>query len=263
VGGIGPRSTDRASRFYASVLDAEVVAMSSAEAAELSKLAETTYRDVNIAFANELATYASRVGVDVLEAIRAANSQPYSHIHQPGLGVGGNCIPVYPHFLLSRAPEMELVGLSRRVNDGQVDAAVDRLRDELGGLRDVPVLVLGLTYREGVKELAYSRAIPLVDRLIDEGARVEAWDPLLSAAEIEALGASAWTWASPSEARAIVTQTADPSFRRLDAGWFPDLEVIVDGRNSLRDVGLPGRVRVLGIGVPPRGAGRSEPTPSG
>ena len=127
VGGIGPASTDRASRFYASVLDAEVVAMSSAEAAELSKLAETTYRDVNIAFANELAAYASRVGVDVLEAIRAANSQPYSHIHQPGLGVGGHCIPVYPHFLLSRAPEMELVGLSRRVNDGQVDAAVGRL----------------------------------------------------------------------------------------------------------------------------------------
>jgi nucleotide sugar dehydrogenase len=263
VGGIGPRSTDLASRFYASVLDAEVVAMSSAEAAELSKLAETTYRDVNIAFANELAAYAARVGVDVLEAIRAANSQPYSHIHQPGLGVGGHCIPVYPHFLLSRAPEMELVGLSRRVNDGQVDAAVGRLRDALGGLRDVPVLVLGLTYREGVKELAYSRAIPLLDRLAAEGARVEAWDPLLSAAEIGALGASAWTWASPSEARAIVTQTADPAFRRLDLEWFPRLEVLVDGRNSLRDVQLPGRVRVLGVGVPPRGGGHSGPTPSG
>ena len=223
VGGIGPASTDLASRFYASVLDAEVVAMSSAEAAELSKLAETTYRDVNIAFANELAAYASRVGVDVLEAIRAANSQPYSHIHQPGLGVGGHCIPVYPHFLLSRAPEMELVGLSRRVNDGQVDAAVERLRDALGSLRDLPVLVLGLTYREGVKELAYSRAIPLLERLAAEGARVEAWDPLLSAAEIEALGASAWTWGSPSEARAIVTQTADRAFGRLDFGVVPGL----------------------------------------
>ena len=104
VGGIGPASTDRAARFYASVLDAEVVAMSSAEAAELSKLADTTYRDLNIAFANELARYADRIGVDILEVIRAANSQPYSHIHQPGLGVGGHCIPVYPHFLLSRAP---------------------------------------------------------------------------------------------------------------------------------------------------------------
>ena len=164
VGGIGPASTERAARFYASVLDAEVVAMSTAEAAELSKLADTTYRDLNIAFANELARYADRIGVDVLEVIRAANSQPYSHIHQPGLGVGGHCIPVYPHFLLSRAPEMELVEVARRVNDGQVDVAIEQLRAELGSLEGVPVLVLGLTYREGVKELAYSRALPLIER---------------------------------------------------------------------------------------------------
>ncbi len=109
VGGIGPASTARAAAFYACVLDAEVVAMSTAEAAEFAKLADTTYRDVNIALANEFARYAERIGVDILEVIAAANSQPYSHIHQPGLGVGGHCIPVYPHFLLSRAPEMELV----------------------------------------------------------------------------------------------------------------------------------------------------------
>ena len=87
--------------------------MSSAEAAEFAKLADTTYRDVNIALANEFSRYADRIGVDLTEVIAAANSQPYSHIHQPGLGVGGHCIPVYPHFLLDRAPELELVALSR------------------------------------------------------------------------------------------------------------------------------------------------------
>ena len=87
--------------------------MSSAEAAEFAKLADTTYRDVNIALANEFARYADRIGVDITEVIAAANSQPYSHIHQPGLGVGGHCIPVYPHFLLDRAPELELVGARR------------------------------------------------------------------------------------------------------------------------------------------------------
>ena len=96
VGGIGAASTDRAARFYASVLDAEVVAMSSSEAAEFSKLADTTYRDVNIALANEFARAADAHGIDVTEVIAAANSQPYSHIHQPGIGVGGHCIPVYP-----------------------------------------------------------------------------------------------------------------------------------------------------------------------
>jgi len=257
VGGVGPASTGRAAQFYASVLDAEVVAMSSAEAAELSKLADTTYRDLNIAFANELAGYADRIGVDVLEVIQAANSQPYSHIHQPGLGVGGHCIPVYPHFLLSRAPEMELVALSRRVNDGQVDVAIRALREELGSLENVPVLVLGLTYREGVKELAYSRALALIDGLASEGARVLAWDPLLSAEEVERCGTVPWVWGTPSGARAIVVQTADAVFRHLDPAWFPDLEVLLDGRNSLRDLGFPEHVLVLGVGVPPRGGTRS------
>jgi nucleotide sugar dehydrogenase len=258
VGGIGPASTDRAAAFYASVLDAEVVAMSTAEAAELSKLADTTYRDLNIAFANELARYADRIGVDIIEVIRAANSQPYSHIHQPGLGVGGHCIPVYPHFLLSRAPEMELVGLARRVNDGQVDVAIGTLEAELGSLADVPVLVLGLTYREGVKELAYSRALPLIDRLAAHGARVSAWDPLLTAEEIARCGAVPWTWGTPSDARAIVVQTADPTFRKLDPAWFRGLGVLFDGRNSLRGVPLPKRVRVIGTGIPMRrGPGRA------
>jgi nucleotide sugar dehydrogenase len=253
VGGIGPASTDMAARFYASVLDAEVVAMSSTEAAEMSKLADTTYRDVNIAFANELARYADRVGVDVLEVIEAANSQPYSHIHQPGLGVGGHCIPVYPHFLLSRAPEMRLVERSREVNDGQVDVAVRMLETALGSLRDAPVLVLGLTYREGVHELAYSRAVPLIARLADRGAIVTAWDPLLTPEEIRSCGAEPWTWGSPGSARAVVLQTADKAFRAIDFAWWPDLEVLLDGRNALPDLEVPGQVRRLGIGVPPRG----------
>jgi nucleotide sugar dehydrogenase len=249
VGGIGPASTDRAVAFYASVLDADVVPMSTAEAAEFSKLADTTYRDVNIALANEFARYADRVGVDIQEVIAAANTQPYSHIHQPGLGVGGHCIPVYPHFLLSRAPEMELVGLSRRVNDGQVGIAIRTMQRALGGLDGVPVLVLGLTYREGVHELAYSRALPLIERLAFHGAVVSAWDPLLTDDEVARSGATPWAWGAPSDARVVVTQTADPRFRDLDWRWFPALELLFDGRNSLRDARLPVGVAYHGVGV--------------
>jgi nucleotide sugar dehydrogenase len=250
VGGVGPASGDRAARFYASVLDAEVVLMSSAEAAEFSKLADTTYRDVNIALANEYARYADRVGVDILEVIAAANSQPYSHIHQPGIGVGGHCIPVYPHFLLSRAPEMELVGLSRQVNDGQVGLAIRTLQGDLGALDDMPVLVLGLTYRDGVKELAYSRAMPLIERLKGHGALVSAHDPLLSDAEVAALGAVPYRWGDPSDAVAIVTQTADPRWATLDPDRFPSARLLYDGRNSLRALGLPERIAYHGVGVP-------------
>jgi len=250
VGGVGPASGDRAARFYASVLDAEVVLMSSAEAAEFSKLADTTYRDVNIALANEYARYADRVGVDILEVIAAANSQPYSHIHHPGIGVGGHCIPVYPHFLLSRAPEMELVELSRRVNDGQVGLAIRTLQRNLGALDDVPVLVLGLTYRDGVKELAYSRAMPLIERLKGNGAVVSAYDPLLSEAEVAALGAIPYRWGERSDAHAIVTQTADRLWATLDPGRFPSARMLYDGRNSLRELDLPERITYHGVGVP-------------
>jgi nucleotide sugar dehydrogenase len=251
VGGIGPASTARAAAFYDAVLDAEIVAMSSAEAAEFSKLADTTYRDVNIALANEFARYAERIGVDVHEAIAGANSQPYSHVHQPGLGVGGHCIPVYPYFLLSRAPELELVELSRRTNDGQIGVAIRALQQELGGLEGVPILVLGLTYRHGVKELAYSRALPLIERLGHQGAVVSAYDPLLSADETVACCASAWTWGETAPFRAIVTQTGDPLFSTLEPAWFPGLEVVFDGRDSLRSLTLPNGVVYRGIGVPP------------
>ena len=255
VGGLSAASTDLAARFYDSVLDAEIVAMTSAEAAEFSKLADTTYRDVNIALANEFARVADRVGVDVGEVIAAANSQPYSHVHQPGIGVGGHCIPVYPHFLLSRAPELTLVARSREVNDGQIEVAVDAIRAQLGDLAGLPVLVLGLTYRDGVKELAYSRAIPLIERLAAEGARVLAHDPLLDDDEVRRLGAEPYHWGDPADVRAVVTQTGDPRWRGLDAAWFPSLAILLDGRNTLRDLALPPTVRYRGIGVPARGTG--------
>jgi nucleotide sugar dehydrogenase len=190
------------------------------------------------------------VGVDIQEVIAAANSQPYSHIHQPGIGVGGHCIPVYPHFLLSRAPEMELVSLSRRVNDGQIGVAIKALQKELGSLEGVEVLVLGLTYRDGVKELAYSRALPLIERLAFHGAIVSAYDPLLTPDEIARCGARPWAWGEESPARAVLTQTADPAFAGLDWAWFPDLHVLYDGRNSLRDARMPAGVAYHGVGVP-------------
>ncbi len=249
VGGLGTESGRRAAAFYDSVLDAEIVDMSCAEAAEFTKIAETTYRDVNIALANDFARYADRVGVDIQEVIDGANSQPYSHIHQPGLGVGGHCIPVYPHLLLSRAPDLDMVAVARRTNDAQVGLAIKTLEGLLGGLDDVPILVLGLTYRAGVKELAYSRALPLIERLSFHGAEVSAYDPLLSIEDIGRCCAVAYRWGEPAPFRAIVTQTGDRLWGDLDFRLFPKLEVILDGRNSLRDVDLPGSVHYVGIGV--------------
>src|SRR5690606_37622311 len=110
VGGLSAEGARRAIEFYAAVLDFDerddlprpngVWDLGSAEASELAKLAETTYRDVNIGLANQFARYSEQIGVDVYQVIDASNSQPYSHIHRPGIAVGGHCIPVYPRLYL-------------------------------------------------------------------------------------------------------------------------------------------------------------------
>ena len=115
------------------------------------------------------------------------------------------------------------------------------------------MLVLGLTYRDGVKELAYSRALPLIERLAFHGALVSAFDPLLSDAEVERSAATPYHWGEAGPFRAIVTQTADPLFRSLDPALYPDLEILFDGRNSLRELVLPEGVLYQGVGV---GGGR-------
>jgi nucleotide sugar dehydrogenase len=252
VGGVDAASTGRATSFYESVLDADVWRLTSSESAEFAKLAETTYRDVNIALANEFAHYADEVGVDILEVIRGANSQPYSHIHQPGIGVGGHCIPVYPHLLLSNDPGMVIVRSARKVNDAQVARAVDKLERQLGAIGGRTVLVLGLTYRANVKEMAYSRALPLIHALQRRGADVAAYDPLLTAEEIAGHGAAPYRWGSESEAAAIITQTDDALWHEIDAAWFPRLQVVVDGRNSLEDAEWLEGLTYVGFGI--RGA---------
>src|SRR6201999_3700446 len=133
---------------YRSFLDAEVWEMGSAEAAEMAKLAETTYRDVNIALANEFARFADRVGVDVQKVIDAANSQPFSHIHRPGVAVGGHCIPVYPRLYMAGDPAARLPATAREINESMPAYAVDLLASELAtDLAGLRVLVLGVAYR--------------------------------------------------------------------------------------------------------------------
>ncbi len=174
VGGCSERGEALAVDRYRQFVEpaAEVWPMGSAEAAELAKLAETTYRDLNIAFANELARHADAVGVDVERVIDAANSQPFSHIHRPGVAVGGHCIPVYPHFFLDGAPEARLPAVAREVNRAMPAYAVRLLAEALGG--DGPagarVLILGVAYRGDVKETAFSGAFALRDELAARGA---------------------------------------------------------------------------------------------
>jgi nucleotide sugar dehydrogenase len=251
VGGTSPESTRRAVEFYASALDdgTEVRAVANAETAEMTKLAETTYRDVNIALANEYARYAARRGIDVSEVIEAANSQPYSHIHLPGVGVGGHCIPVYPHFLFNTDPELRIPPLARAINEEMGAFAVSLIEDRIGPVRGVDVLVLGIAYRADVREDAFSSAFRLRDELAAAGAVVHGNDPYFSPEHLAGLGFRPYDLAAPTPIRAAIVQAPHAAYRSLDLRTIPGLELLVDGRNGLdRGEVTAAGVAYVGIG---------------
>ncbi|MEX0801438.1 MAG: nucleotide sugar dehydrogenase [Dehalococcoidia bacterium] len=249
VGGIDDDSTERAARFYEEGLGVEAARVRDCETAELSKLAELTYRDVNIAFANELATAAQRAGVDVLDVIAAANSQPFSHIHEPGVGVGGHCVPVNPWFLVNGLGPTPIARLARETNDGMGREAARLLDEALGGLKGRTVLILGLAYRGNVKEPYHSAAFLLNDALKEAGARVLIHDPLFTNDEIAARGLEPVTLEPPPSVDAIVLQAAHDEYKTMDFAAFPGCRVVLDGRNVLsrEDVEAKG-LRYLGVG---------------
>jgi nucleotide sugar dehydrogenase len=258
VGGINDESTKRGVEFYESVLDFDdrpdlsrpngVWALSSAEAAELAKLAETTYRDVNIALANQFAAFAETAGIEIGEVIEASNSQPFSHIHRPGVAVGGHCIPVYPRFYLAGHPDAELVETARKVNRSVPARVVSTVANELGGLEGKTVLILGASYRGGVKETAYSGVFDLVAAVEKDGGRAVVSDPLYKASELEGHGLRSWE-GGPIDA--VIVQSDHQEYAELGPEDLPGAEVVYDGRRILdlsRFAGSEVRVRVIGQG---------------
>ena len=237
VGGIDESSARQGVEFYEAVLDFDVRDdlsrsngvwdLGSAEAAELAKLAETTYRDVNIGLANQFARFADTVGVDVTKVIEACNTQPYSHIHQPGIAVGGHCIPVYPRMYLWNDPAATVVRAAREANVAMPDYAVELLAAAYGELTGVDVLVLGAAYRGGVKETAFSGVFPTVEALRARGARPYVSDPMYTTDELTALGLPPYSGESVT---AAVVQADHVEYRTLGTADLPGVRVLVDGR---------------------------------
>jgi nucleotide sugar dehydrogenase len=230
VGGLSARGEARGVDLYGAFLTADVWPMGSAEAAELAKLAETTYRDLNIAFANELARHSDALGLDVDRVIAAANSQPFSHIHRPGVAVGGHCIPVYPRFYLAGDPGARLPAAAREINAAMPAYAVDLLAGALGGLAGERVLILGVAYRGGVKETAFSGALALRDELAGRGATPVAADPLYDDAELGELGFRPWDRGPVAGA---ILQADHAEYRALRGEDLPGARAVVDGRGVL------------------------------
>lgn len=173
VGGLTPEAGQMARDLYATFCTGEILT-TDATTAEMVKLAENSFRDVNIAFANELSLIADRVGVDVWELVRLANHHPRVDILQPGPGVGGHCIAVDPWFLADAAPEQaRLVRTAREVNDSKPQWVVDKVLDAVAGIQRPVVAALGLAFKADVDDLRESPAVEIVRRLSYEAPHAE------------------------------------------------------------------------------------------
>ena len=255
VGGINDSSTKAGVDFYQQVLDFDdrpdltekngVWDLGTSEASEMAKLAETTYRDVNIALANQFAIFAEGANIDIAKVIAASNSQPFSHIHQPGIAVGGHCIPIYPRFYLWNDPQATVVRAAREANAGMPAHAVSLLAEELGSLSGKKVAVLGISYRGGVKESAFSGVFPTVTSLKVAGADVVVHDPMYTDEEITRLGFTPYALGGAVDG--LIIQADHKEYKALTAQNFPGVKAVVDGRRSLDRANFAGiAFRVIG-----------------
>ncbi len=237
VGGIDDASTKAASAIYSVVNSKGVIAVSDATAAEAVKVFEGLYRDVNIALANELAIVCDELGISAVEAFNVANTQPYSHIHMPGCGVGGHCIPVYPYFITKTVKSAtRLLALAREINDSMPAYTVDLVKRGLAEvgmeLKDANVLVLGVAYRGDVKEVRCSPAVSII-RILKEECNVFAYDPLFGD-EVRQFGAEPRRLVDVEDIDAVVIASDHKEFKNIEWSRLGlRHKVLVDGRQVI------------------------------
>lgn len=258
VGGLTEAGTKLAIEFYESVLTFDerddlprangVWDMGTAEAAEMAKLAETTYRDVNIGLANQFARFADTAGIDVYKVIEACNSQPFSHIHRPGIAVGGHCIPVYPRLYLSTDHNADIVRTARNFNATMPSYVVEQVERVIGDLAGQRVVVLGAAYRGGVKETAVSGVFPTVEELKQRGAIVTVHDPLFTDAELAGYGFDAYHIGEAVDV--AILQADHAEYREIGPKDLPGVKLFADGRNYTDPAAWAGVPRiVIGAGA--------------
>lgn len=177
VGGITPACTEHAASVYATFVEGEII-KTEAKTAELSKCMENTFRDVNIALANELAKICYELDINCLDVIEMANKHPRVNIHQPGPGVGGHCLAIDPYFICAKAPEQaKIIRLARDTNCSMPEYVVDKVEMLLRGIENPKVAAFGATYKGNVDDMRESPAMEIITLLKNSGTNVAVFDP--------------------------------------------------------------------------------------
>jgi UDP-N-acetyl-D-mannosaminuronic acid dehydrogenase len=236
IGGIGPNSTRIGAELYRSVC--KKVLETNATVAEVAKLAENTYRDINIAFANQLALICEKLGADVEQVIALADTHPRVNIHKPGPGVGGPCLTKDPYFLScsSKILSQDLIQTSREINDYMpshiVESILQGLKYADKEVKDSRISILGTAYKSEIDDSRLSPAKPIIGQLLQLCAKVTAYDPYSS----ERFGANSASSLQDAirNADSIVILTDHLEFKSLDLEKIRKLmnvrPSIIDGR---------------------------------
>ncbi|RCK71875.1 MAG: UDP-glucose dehydrogenase [Anaerolineae bacterium] len=217
IGGVNRLSAEAARDLYSMFVRGEIL-LTDATTAEMVKLMENTYRDVNIAIANEFARLAERFGINVWEAIELANRHPRVNILRPGPGVGGHCISVDPWFLVEAAPDLaRLIRTAREVNDGQPHHVIAFARLAFGDLNGLRVAALGLAYKADVDDLRESPAIEICQLFQQAGAEVLAFEPYRQETQVNGIPLGRDLTQVLEGADLLVILVAHRQFRNLSA----------------------------------------------
>ncbi|HCJ52881.1 MAG TPA: hypothetical protein DHV25_04150 [Candidatus Kerfeldbacteria bacterium] len=255
VGGVTPQCTKRAAIFYRSILEGNVREMKSIKEAEATKIIENSFRDINIAFVNELAKSFDKLGIDVHDVIKGAATKPFAFMaHYPSCGVGGHCIPVDPYYLIERAKQSgfdhRFLRLAREINNSMPAYVVNqliRILNDIGKpLKGTTVGVLGLSYKPNVGDIRESPSLKIIELLRSFSANVHVYDPYFpQQSTVKTLDALL------SKSTAVILATGHKEFVALTAGELKrrGVKVIIDGQNALdREKIIRAGIRYKGIG---------------
>jgi nucleotide sugar dehydrogenase len=239
VGSFTKKGLNDAKKFYESIIDNSIYPMKSIREAEAVKVVENSFRDINIAFVNELAKSFDKMGIDVKDVIAGASTKPFAFMpHWPSCGVGGHCIPVDPYYLIERAKlsgfDHEFLKIARKINNSMPLYAVELLQDELNKIKKpvsgTKIGVLGLSYKANVDDLRETPALKVIEAIKKHGGKVEIFDPyfpkMSTVKNIEKLF---------EKSEAIVLVTDHKVFKEIDPKLFKKykIKVLIDGKNCL------------------------------
>lgn len=234
IGGTSKQGTKRAADFYREFINAEINEVSSLMTAEATKIVENTFRDINIAYVNELAKSFDMIGIDIMEVIRGAASKPFAFMaHYPGSGVGGHCIPVDPYYLITKAQRagFEHIFLkdARRINNGMPGYTVQKLVIGLNELelpvKNTKIGILGLSYKPNIGDIRESPSFKMIKSLAKYKPQLYTHDPYVqdkNNVELDKI---------LTECEAVIVATSHKEFLEIE-DW-KNVKLIVDGRNCL------------------------------